>query len=159
MSLKIEIEVTINTILAVQEAAKQDTSPASLQLARNLSFQAMRTAVEQLPYDVNRKGDDTRATAPTPESKRPPPCTKPTPHQTKKVKTESGDIQIYVKDTSGSTWPYVMRDNDLVDDLKSKIHVQLVIPPDTQRLIFSGVQLEDGRRLDHVSLTPEIELR
>ena len=151
MSLKIEIEVPITTILAVQDAAKQDTSPASLQLARNLSFQAPRKAVEQLPYDINRKGGHLNVKAPAPGSKRPPSSIKPTSLQTKKAKTESNDIHVNVKDNSGTTSSYEIRNDDLIGVLKSKIEARLGIPRMDQRLLCGGRQMEDFHGLDEVS--------
>ena len=152
MSLKIEIEVPINTILAVQEAAKQDTSPASLQLARNLSFQAMRTAVEQLPYDINRKGANAKATAPVPDLKRRIQIPKDAPRQTKKVKSESEDIEVFIQKTNGKMLTCTVGKDDSILHLKSEIQDLEGIPPDRQHLLYQGRQMDDKKTLVEVGL-------
>ncbi len=45
-----------------------------------------------------------------------------------------------------------LNDNDTVGTLKVKIHSQLGIPPEQQRLIFNGQQLNDGQTLSHYNI-------
>merc|ERR1712157_73557 len=69
-----------------------------------------------------------------------------------------GGMQLFVKTLTGKTVSIEVEEGEAIEDVKAKIAEKEGVPPEQQRIIFGGQQLQDGKTIDDYDIEDDCTL-
>ncbi|KAL3810073.1 hypothetical protein ACHAXA_011806 [Cyclostephanos tholiformis] len=69
-----------------------------------------------------------------------------------------GGMQLFVKTLTGKTVSIEVEEGESIEEIKAKISEKEGIPPEQQRIIFGGQQLQDGKTIDDYNIGDDATL-
>lgn len=86
-------------------------------------------------------------------------CTNPGSVQLRSnILSMRGGMELFVKTLTGKTVSIEVEEGESIEDVKAKISEKEGIPPEQQRLVFGGQQLQDGKTLDDYDVSDDSTL-
>lgn len=123
------------------------TAKSSLLLASSLLLLAQSCAGRRLPFLGGVQ--DHRVSAA---------LVRPSAALTTTLLVPRGGMQLFVKTLTGKTVSIEVEEGESIEDVKAKIAEKEGIPPEQQRIIFGGQQLQDGKTIDDYNIGDDATL-
>ena len=146
MSLNVNIELPIVTVLAIQDAASREDDAKALEDVRYMTDRVIIGAVKEIPLHVIQKAIIVAPVLPMPNINK-----KIQESVLQKIETAKAVIKICVRDMTGREYAFDVPHDATVQYVKEAVEERTDIPPVTQRLIYGGKQMRDNKKLDEVS--------
>ena len=152
MSLNVKLELSADTVSAIQNAVQQNDEAAALCIIQNEASHAVLDAVRQLPFNITPRAG--ASTSRTPEVNTTRSNSSSTTGQSYLQETSEGPtaFTIFLIKPGGSTVTLgKVRPETTITELKMHVENETNIQTDIQRLEYGGLELPDWGTLGMVS--------